>query len=307
MTALGSLPGLVEHDVPIGARTTYKFGGPARWYAEPGDTGSLAAVVAAAAADGVPVLVLGKGSNLVVSDHGYEGVVVRLAGRFLDIDFSDAGVEAGAAVTLPRLARTCARAGRGGLEWCVGIPGTVGGAVVMNAGGHGSDTAAWLVDATVVRAASGTEETIPAESLGLRYRGSALPDGAIVARARFRTVPRDPDQGEAMLREITAWRREHQPGGTLNAGSVFKNPPGDAAGRIIDALGLKGHRVGGAAVSDRHANFFVADDDASAQDLYDLVADVRRIVEERTGIQLEPEVRFAGEFDETSLARGGPS
>ncbi len=136
--------------------------------------------------------------------------------------------------------------------------------------------------------------------LGLAYRHSDLADTDMVVAATLRTVARPRREAEAIMREITRWRREHQPGGTLNAGSVFKNPPGDAAGRLIDSLGLKGLRVGGVAVSERHANFFVAEAGASAQDLYDLVAEVRRRVWEGAGVALEPEVRFVGRFREPS-------
>ncbi len=212
-------------------------------------------------------------------------------------------VTAGAAVSLPRLARETVKNDRGGLEWCVGIPGSVGGAVRMNAGGHGSDTAGSLVTATVLELETLDARHMSAADLELEYRHSALTDGEVVLDATFRTVDQDREAGEAHLREITRWRKEHQPGGTFNAGSVFKNPPGDAAGRIIDELGLKGFRVGGAQVSTRHANFFEADRSASARDVYELVAEVRRRVKGATGIDLEPEIRFIGSFDGGGEAR----
>ncbi len=289
--------GLVERDRSLAGLTTYKFGGQAAWFAEVETFSDLAEV---AGAGGVPHVVLGRGSNVVISDRGYRGLVIRLAGEFNQIHFDGDGVEAGGAVALPRLARACANVDRGGLEWYVGIPGSVGGAVVMNAGGHGSDTAEWLIEASVLDTATGriTAET-PAD-LDLSYRHSRLGSNHIVLRARYRTIARPKSEGDALMREITTWRKEHQPGGTFNAGSVFKNPPGDAAGRIIDDAGLKGFAVGGVSVSTRHANFFVADDDASAQDVFDLVHAVQRLVEERTGLTLEPEIRFIGEFGEQS-------
>ncbi|MFH1331141.1 MAG: UDP-N-acetylmuramate dehydrogenase, partial [Actinomycetota bacterium] len=207
-------------------------------------------------------------------------------------------VAAGAAAAQPSVARRCAAAGRGGLEFMVGIPGSVGGAVRMNAGGHGSDTAAWLVSARVIDLRRVVVRERPAAALGLAYRHSDLADTDLVVAATFRTLARPRREGAAIMREIIRWRCQNQPGGTVNAGSVFKNPPGDAAGRLIDQAGLKGLRVGGVTVSDKHANFFVADDSASAQDLYYLVAVVRERVRERTGITLEPEVRFVGPFDE---------
>ncbi|MCP3995610.1 MAG: UDP-N-acetylmuramate dehydrogenase [bacterium] len=285
--------GLVVENQPLAGMTTYKFGGTAAWYAEVATRRELELV---AGVGGVPMVVLGRGSNLVVSDRGYDGLVVKLGGEFNEIGFDADTVEAGGAVSLPLLARACAAAGRGGLEWYVGIPGSVGGAVVMNAGGHGSDTAEWLIAASVLDVHTGrvTDET--PEDLKLSYRHSRLGTNHVVFSARFRTVPRAREECEAMMREVTAWRRTHQPGGTFNAGSVFKNPPGDAAGRLIDSVGLKGFRVGGVSVSDRHANFFVAEDEACAQDVFDLVSAVQLRVHEATGVVLEPEVRFIGDF-----------
>ena len=282
----------------LASLTTYKFGGPARWFAEVGSRKDLVAVLDARHASGDPdLLVLGRGSNLLISDAGIDGLVIRLGGSFLDISIGDEGVvSAGGAVPLPVLARTTARAGRGGLEWYVGIPGSIGGAVCMNAGGHGSDTSEWIIDASVIDVDSGAVRTVDAIALDLGYRRSAIRSNDIVLGARFRTIPRTVEEGERILREITQWRKEHQPGGTFNAGSVFTNPPGDAAGRIIDSLGLKGYRVGGASVSRRHANFFEAGEGATAQDVYDLVWSIRAKVLAATGIDLVPEIRFAGAF-----------
>lgn len=293
----------MQRDVPIGPLTTYRFGGNARLYAEAPDADALLAVLTARAAmdADVPLLVLGRGSNIVISDEGFDGLVLRLTGSFLDVDVADDGtVAAGAAAPLPKLARETVRRDRGGLEWCVGIPGSVGGAIRMNAGGHGGETVEWLLDARVVDADTLTSTTRDVDDLELSYRHSALTGSEIVVGARFRTVARPRAAGEQMLRHITRWRRRHQPGGTHNAGSVFKNPPGDSAGRIIDSLGLKGYRVGGAEVSRRHANFFVADDTATAQDVYDLVRDVKQLVAEKASVTLEPEIRFVGTFDRGS-------
>ncbi|MGA9598606.1 MAG: UDP-N-acetylmuramate dehydrogenase [Acidimicrobiia bacterium] len=289
--------GLVTKDHPLAGMSTYKFGGPAAWYAEAETVDQLAAALAAS---DVPFVVLGRGSNVVISDRGYHGLVVKLTGEFNEVAMGEETVEAGAGVSLPRLARTCAAANRGGLEFYVGIPGSVGGAVVMNAGGHGSDTAEWLATAGVLDTATGRITSSTPEELELSYRHSRLTRADVVLRARFRTVQRDRDECEALMREITSWRREHQPGGTFNAGSVFKNPPDDSAGRLIDVCGLKGFAVRGASVSERHANFFVADDTATAQDVYDLVSEVRGLVLARTGVLLEPEIRFIGDFGNES-------
>jgi UDP-N-acetylmuramate dehydrogenase len=310
MTGLVDLEaaGVVAAGVPLAPLTTYKLGGPARWFVEVADESVLTELAAALAAEpGRPeILVLGRGSNIVVADAGFDGVVVRLGSGFQDLRVDDDGtVTAGGAVPQPRLARESVRHGRGGLEWFVGIPGSVGGAVRMNAGCHGSDTAEWLVTARTVDLGDGTlAERGPAE-LGLSYRHSGLTGTEVVTGAVFRTVPRDPAEGERVLREVTRWRRLHQPGGSLNAGSVFKNPPGDAAGRIIDALGLKGLRHGDVSVSTRHANFFVAGPGATARDVHELVMEVRRRVEEGAGVRLEPEICFVG-FDDGGSGVGDP-
>jgi UDP-N-acetylmuramate dehydrogenase len=279
--------------------TTYKLGGPARWFLEAESEDDLASLGEALAKEPMPVLVLGRGSNLVVSDRGFEGVVVRLGRGLAGLEVDGGGtVHAGAALPQPALARGAAAAGRGGLEFLVGIPGSVGGAVRMNAGCRGSDTAEWLITARVIDLATGGVSERDPGGLGLRYRHSDLADGEVVVSARFRTVARPREECEEEIRAIIRWRKENQPGGTFNAGSVFKNPAGDAAGRIIDSLGLKGFRVGGASVSGRHANFFVAEPGTRAADVHRLVAEVRRRVREATGIDLEPELRFAGWFEE---------
>jgi UDP-N-acetylmuramate dehydrogenase len=288
--------GLVRTGIVLGTLTTYKLGGAARFFAEPNTPQELSAVLTARRSDGVPLLVLGRGSNLVIADEGFDGVVVRLGSGFATITQHPDHVEAGGAVSLPMLARACVAEGRLGLEFYVGIPGSVGGAVRQNAGCHGSDTSDFLLSAEVV-GPDGTVEWRRVDELDLSYRHSNISDDDIVVTARYSFAAGDPSDGERTMREVIRWRKEYQPGGTLNAGSVFKNPPGDAAGRIIDALGLKGMSVGGASVSTRHANFFVATSEATAGDVRALVFSVQRIVKERTGVDLQPEIRFAG-FDE---------
>ncbi len=288
--------GEIAVDAPLDRLTTYRLGGPARYYLEAEDVTALTEAGRHCAAAAIPVLVLGRGSNLVISDGGFDGLVVRLGKAFSWTTISDGEVTAGAATSLPAVARAAAKEGRGGLEFLVGIPGSVGGAVRMNAGCHGSETAGWLITAGVVDLDGGTVTDRTPEQLELGYRRSSLKPHEVVVEARFRSIARAAEEVEATMREITRWRREHQPGGTLNAGSVFANPPDDAAGRIIDALGLKGFSVGGASVSEKHANFFVADPGTRAQDVYDLVWEVRRRVGESTGVWLRPEIQFAGSF-----------
>jgi UDP-N-acetylmuramate dehydrogenase len=277
--------------------TTYKLGGPARWLVETASEEEVLAAGTAATAAGVELLVLGRGSNLVIADTGFDGVVLRLVGDLATVELEPSGeVRAGAGASLPVVARQAAKWGRRGLEFFVGVPGSVGGAVRMNAGCHGRETVDVLLAARVVDTVRGNVGDRPAESLGLGYRNSALGPTEVVVGARFRTEAGTTAESEEEMRQVTRWRRLHQPGGTLNAGSVFANPEGDAAGRIIDHLGLKGFRVGGASVSTKHANFFVVEPGATAQDVHDLVWAVRRRVGEATGVWLRPEVRFAGNF-----------
>ncbi|MFH2072873.1 MAG: UDP-N-acetylmuramate dehydrogenase [Actinomycetota bacterium] len=303
MSTLASLAGegRLSTGVPLAPMTTYKVGGPARWYLEAESEQDLVDLGRVLRHEPVPVLVLGRGSNVVVSDAGFDGVVVHLGRGLSGLEVDAAGVAAaGAALSQAALARGTASLGRGGLEFMIGIPGSVGGAIRMNAGCRGSETAEWLVTARVLDLRTGTiADRDPAE-LGLSYRHSNLGPTEVVVSASFRTVERPADECESLLREIIRWRRDHQPGGTLNAGSVFKNPEEGPAGKIIDELGLKGLRIGGVSVSRRHANFFVADAGASAQDIHDLAVEVRSRVRRETGILLEPELRFAGRFGEAS-------
>ncbi len=286
---------VASRDVSLAPVTTYKLGGPADLFLEALDLVTLERCAAALDADPVPVLVLGRGSNLLVSDAGFRGVVIRLGGSFSTFTVDAEGVvQAGGAASLPRLARAAAAAGRGGLEWCVGVPGSVGGAVRQNAGCFGCEVVDVLVDADVVSLAAGETATRSAADLDLAYRHSSVAATDVVTSARFFTTVTDPAAAAEEMRRITRWRRDNQPGGTLNAGSVFKNPPGDAAGAIIDRLGLKGFSIGKVRVSPRHANFIEADHGATATDVHALIAAVQATVRERGGIDLEPEIQFVG-------------
>ncbi len=294
MSGLDSLG--LQKDVSLAGLTTYKLGGPAAWFADVSDKAELESVGEAAVADRVPVFVLGRGSNVVVSDRGFPGLVLRLSGEFAHIEHTPESIVAGGAVPLPVLARSAVSEGRLGLEFFVGIPGSVGGAVRQNAGCHGSETKDVLVSADVFDLDSASWSVSDPTDLEMAYRHSSVRPRQVVAMARFRFTPGSPEEGEAKLREITRWRRDNQPGGTFNAGSVFKNPPGDSAGRIIDSIGLKGFAVGETRVSPRHANFFESGPGATAADLHRLVVEVRQRVAEATGVMLEPEILFIGEF-----------
>jgi UDP-N-acetylmuramate dehydrogenase len=283
----------VRTGVPMGPFTTLRVGGPAAVWVEARSTGDLAVVRDAVVASGLPVLVVGKGSNLLVADAGFPGIAVSLGEGFDGIEIEGTGVRAGGAVSLPVLARRTAAAGLTGLEWAVGVPGSVGGAVRMNAGGHGSDMAAVVTRFAFVDLAGGPDGEFGAERLGFAYRHSTVAPSHVVTGAEFGLQPGDREASEGELAEIVRWRREHQPGGQ-NCGSVFTNPPGDSAGRLIDAAGLKGFAVGSAHVSPKHANFIQAREAGSADDVLALIQEVQRLVQERLGVRLEPEVRLVG-------------
>jgi UDP-N-acetylmuramate dehydrogenase len=297
-----ALPGRVQRDAPLGDLTTYRLGGPAAVLVRAtrvDDVVTLGRVLGATpGGDRAPLLVVGKGSNLLVADAGFAGVVLVLAGELERVSLpatAEAPVVAGGGVPLPVLARRTAAAALTGLEFYVGIPGTVGGAVRMNAGGHGRETRDVLLSATVVDVRA-TEPQVTRRlvtDLALGYRQSALGGGDVVVGAEFAVAGDDAAACEARVSDIVRWRRQNQPGGA-NAGSVFRNPPGDAAGRVIEQCGLKGHRIGGAVVSEKHANFIQADAGARAEDVRALVVDVQRRVESETGIRLVPELHLVG-------------
>jgi UDP-N-acetylmuramate dehydrogenase len=237
--------------------------------------------------------VIGKGSNLLVADGGWDGVCVHLGDAFASIDIEGREVVAGGAAAYPVLARRAGAAGLSGMEWAVGIPGSVGGAVAMNAGGHGAETADRLVGCRVVDLAAGVDRCSLASELNLSYRRSSITAHELVVSARFRLEHGDVATSAVRIAEIVRWRRENQPGGQ-NAGSVFTNPPDDSAGRLIDAAGLKDLRISSASVSEKHANFIQADPSGSADDVRRLVEAVQHAVAERLGVELEVELRMVG-------------
>lgn len=286
--------GLLRRDVPLGPLTTYKAGGAASLFAEVSAATDLETLIESGLTTRYEVLVLGRGSNLVVADSGFDGLVVKLGGEFAAVTVDGDRVLGGGAAPLPRVARKAVDAGVLGLEFFVGIPGSVGGAVRQNAGCFGVETSDRLIEAEVIDLTSGRRWSRTPADLELSYRHSNLHSAQLVASASFQGRAGDVETGKATMREITRWRKEHQPGGTLNAGSVFKNPPDITAGELIDRLGLKGTSVGDVSVSEKHANFFVAGPDATADDIHRLVEKVKDTVFERSGTMLEPEIQFVG-------------
>lgn len=280
-------------DEPIGQRTTYRVGGAAALFIEARSLDDLRAARDAVVATGVPVLVVGNGSNLLVADQGFAGLAIALGDGFAGVEIDGTSVRAGGAALLPVVARRSVAAGLAGFEWAVGVPGSMGGAVRMNAGGHGSDLAASLVGVRVLDLGGGEDGAMPAACLDLGYRRSNLAATTIVVEATVALRAGKVGAGEAELSEIVRWRRENQPGGP-NAGSVFTNPDGDSAGRLIEAAGCKGLRVGTAEVSAKHANFIQADPGGTSGDVVALMGAVRRRVRDAFGVDLHPETVLIG-------------
>ncbi len=307
LDALGPLGGKVVPNADLGAMTTYRVGGPALILVTASSVADLLVVAAAVRSSGMDVLVVGRGSNLLVSDRGFPGLAVCLdPAAFGAVSIEGQLVQAGAAVALPVLARQTVDAGLTGLEWAVGVPGSVGGGIRMNAGGHGSDMAQSMSSCQIVDLAGAGPgpEVRSRASMDYTYRHSSVGPLEVVVAATFELAPGDPDVGRETIREIVRWRRDHQPGGQ-NAGSVFTNPPGDSAGRIIDSAGLKGRRYKTAVVSSKHANFIQADPDGSADDVYELIRQVQAEVANIHGIQLQTEVRTIGFGAEPSTGGRG--
>ena len=288
---------LATRDEPLGPMTTYKVGGSAALFVRVRSVADLLTVAAARRRSGLPVLVVGRGSNLLVADEGFAGIAVSIVELAAGIGVDGTVVTAGGGAALPVVARRTAAAGLTGFEWAVGVPGSIGGAVRMNAGGHGSDMAASLAAADVVDldAEEPSLVRLGVGQLGLRFRGSDLGDGHVVVSATLQLAPGDRETSEAEIGEIVRWRREHQPGGQ-NCGSVFVNPvPGEvSAGSLVDGLGLRGLRIGSAWVSEKHANFIQAADGGSAADVRAVIEAVRARVAEGTGVRLRSEVRLVG-------------
>lgn len=288
----------VRRDEPLGSRTTYRVGGTAALWMEATDQADLAALHDALVEVGepVPVLVVGKGSNLLVADAGFPGLALGLGRGFEDVDTSAKTVRAGAAAGLPVVARRTAAVGLRGMEWAVGVPGSVGGALRMNAGGHGADTAHVLQRYELFDLATGECRQHSAVDFHPAYRRSSVTASDVALWAEFELVAGDAEQAQQLITDIVRWRRQNQPGGS-NAGSVFTNPPESAAGELVERSGLKGRRLGSAQVSEKHANFIQADAGGSADDVRRLLDLVRETVGRECGVQLVPELHMVGFAD----------
>jgi UDP-N-acetylenolpyruvoylglucosamine reductase len=288
-----------SRDEPLARFTTMRVGGPADLFATAHNAFELRALVRFARTRELPHLVLGRGSDMVIADAGVRGLVIQVRAEGSRIDGTRYTAESG--VQMARAATETQHAGLTGLEFGLAIPGTVGGAVWANAGAHEADVAGVLESARLL-AADGAEAVVPVTELAFGYRDSRLKHGApdapreLVIEATFRLALADPDTIKARLDEIRRWRQAHQPIGLPSAGSVFRNPPGDSAGRLIEAAGLKGLRIGGAVVSEKHANFILNDQKGSAADVRRLAERVQAEVEARHGVHLQFEVEFLGDW-----------
>ena len=286
----------LEENVALSRFTTIGTGGPARFFTRPASLPELQELLGWARAEGVDVEVIGLGSNMLVHDDGVDALVLRLEGELAEVQVEGHVLVAGGGATNAVCLHRARDAGLGGFEFASAIPGTVGGGVRMNAGAYGSDWSAVMIDALVVDADNARRLT-PSE-LGLSYRHSGLSPGQVVAQVRFQLEPRPVVAIRAHAAELLAKRKETQPTTKRTFGSVFKNPSGElGAGRLIEECGLKGHRIGGAVISSRHANFIENAAGATTADAIALMAEARRRVHERFGIELEHEVRFLGPLE----------
>jgi UDP-N-acetylmuramate dehydrogenase len=291
----------VKLNEPLAPYTSIKIGGPVDYFLEVEDRVSLSRTLELLHRHAVPFCLLGKGSNVLVSDRGVRGAVLRLGREFNQAIWTEKTgavvVLVGAAYSVSRLVREAARRGYSGLEFAEGIPGSVGGALVMNAGAYGSEIER-IVDRVEGVTARGETVGLQRGQMLFTYRSSNLPPGTIVTRVHLRLAK---DQAEAVssrVRELVARRKKSQPSGYPNSGSMFRNPPGDFAGRLIEAAGLKGKRIGRAEISERHANFILNLGGAKAEEVRGLMEMARAEVRGRFGVELEPEVRLLGEWPE---------
>ena len=286
----------IEESVPLSRSTTIGTGGPARWFARPETRAELEEALRFAADHEVDVGVIGLGSNLLVADEGVELLVLRLAGELARVETRDGVLVAGGGAANAVCLHRARDAGLGGFEFACAIPGTAGGGVKMNAGAYGGDWKSVLARAYVATADGGGWLT--ANELGLDYRRSALRPGQVVAEVEFRLPPRDRDAIKADVKELNARRKAAQPTNRRTFGSVFKNPDHElTAGRMLEACGLKGHRIGGAQISPLHANFVENADGARSTDAVALMAEARRRARERFGVELEHEVVLLGQLE----------
>lgn len=284
----------------LAKETTFRVGGPAALFLVVETFDELTAVFKTIREYEPPWLVIGKGSNVLVSDAGFDGVVVRLGSDFQRVEVTGNKIRAGGGAMLSIIVQTALKHALGGLAFAIGIPGTVGGAVAGNAGAHG-DSFGGLVRSATIFTPEGALKRVDREEITFRYRESSLAGQGIIAEVVLEMTPGDPELIAVDMDRFFRRRKESQPLNFPSAGSTFKNPPGDSAGRLIEAAGCKGLRIGGAQVSEKHANFVVNTGDASASDIHRLIFEVRGRVREASGVLLTPEIKMIGWFNEAPI------
>ena len=281
-------------DCALGPYTTFRVGGKAEALCAVKDFLHLKELLSFARKENLPYLVLGKGSNILVKDRGLKGIALLLKGVLEEVEEKEGTIHAGGGLGLTELVRFCHRKGLAGVEFLAGIPGTVGGAVAMNAGAWGKSTGD-VVTGVEILTAEGKGMTKSRSELQFSYRKAGLPSGSVVLRALFKVTPDRPEAVGERIRDYLERRKASQPLDYPSAGSVFRNPPQDYAGRLIERVGLKGKRIGGAMISDKHANVIVNVGGARAEDILTLMEMARQTVKERTGVDLEPEIKVVGD------------
>jgi UDP-N-acetylmuramate dehydrogenase len=297
---MAELPAGLERDYPLARLTTVRTGGPADYFARPKSAEDLVGLLAWAKENSVPVGVVGSGSNLLVADDGFRGLAMKLAGALTEVERDGSHLLCGGGARLPSVAAKTPTWGLSGLEFGINIPGTVGGAVRMNANAYGGQLGE-VLEWVEVSTAAGTERRGPA-AFDFVYRNSNLADGEVVSRASFALTPGDPEEIKATLASMRGRRREAQPAGIKTFGSTFKNPEderaeGRSAGQLLEAAGCRGLRHGGARFAEKHANFVENTGEATTADVLALMAEGRRRVKERFGVELEPEVQVLGDVE----------
>jgi UDP-N-acetylmuramate dehydrogenase len=283
--------GRFDEKIPLASHTTLAIGGPARWYFRPAGETELTEALKLIP-DETAILPLGRGSNLLVSDQGFDGVVIDF-GELNTISSDGSELRAGAGSRMGKIAQHCATQGLAGLEFMATVPGDLGGGVAMNAGAFGQQVSDTLRSIRLLLR-SGESSTLNRDQLQIDYRHTELPEGALVISARFKLQADEPEAIRDRMREMRQQRSCSQPLSLPNCGSVFKNPPGDHAARLIEAAGLKGTKIGSARISSTHANFIVNEGKASSKDVLTLISMMQQAVEEKFGVRLEPEVRILG-------------
>ena len=284
---------------PLARYTSMKVGGPADFFIEVENAAALTRVLRTLNRYGTNFFLLGNGSNVLISDRGLRGAVIHLAGEFKQVEWQEKGeivrVRVGAAFAVTQLVREAARKGYAGLEFAEGIPGTIGGALFMNAGAYGSEFEK-VIDQVDGFTREGEPIHLSRNEMTFTYRDSHLPPGMVVTEVRLRLRQEDSTKVTSRVRELVTKRKTSQPSGYPNSGSMFRNPPGDFAGRLIEAAGLKGKKIGRAQISERHGNFIVNLGGANGEDVRQLMELARAEVRTRFGVELEPEVRLLGDW-----------